>query len=201
MRHAVTESAAVQVYGLSLETNNPHLVVDLATNLPPRDAKKGAKLYDIATPLLHAEVCAAATNSGVAILRAAFKPTLAICGLPRLANFQAPEAGRSGDLLALGAAPDDEEAAASGTRPECAASVVMVVGGKLMGATFTTADPEVMESDGSDAERAALGLGIPAKLQAPGHAPPLEVAVSDRCAPPRLLCDGLRRLSCSSVDP
>lgn len=174
--------AGVQVYGLSLEANHTHLVVDLSNNLPPRDAKKGAKLYDVATPLLHAEVCATATNSGVAILRAAFKPTLALCGLPRLAVFEDAAAGRSGDLLALGAAADDdEEAAAAGSRPECAASVVMVVGGKLIGATFTTPDPQLMDGEGSDGERAALGRSIPAKLQAPGHAPPLEVAVSHRC--------------------
>lgn len=179
----------MQVYGLSLETNSTHRIVDMVTNLPPRDTKKGPKLYDIATPLLHAEVCATATNSGVAILRAAFKPTLAVCGLPHIASFEPADAGHSDDLLALGAAGDDgEDAAADGTRKDCAASVVMVVGGKLMGATFTTPDPELMEGGASDAERAALGRGIPAKLQAPGHVPPLDVAVSHRFALCRPCC-------------
>lgn len=160
----------------------------MVTNLPPRDTKKGPKLYDIATPLLHAEVCAAATNSGIAILRAAFKPTLAVCGLPHLAAFESDGGGQSDDLLALDGGGGGDDAAPDGVRKECAVSVVMVVGGKLIGSTFTSPDPELMEGGTSDAERAALGRGIPAKLQAPGHAPPLEVAVSQRCAPCRHTC-------------
>lgn len=55
----------LQIYGVALDSNTTHPIIDMASNLPARDAKKGAKLYAIASPLLHPEVCAAATNAGV----------------------------------------------------------------------------------------------------------------------------------------
>lgn len=66
------DRACMQIYGVALDTNTTHPVIDMASNLPARDAKKGAKLYAIASPLLHPEVCAAATNAGGPLLLSCF---------------------------------------------------------------------------------------------------------------------------------
>lgn len=60
------------------------------------------------------------------------------------------------------------------------ASVVIVAGSKLIGSTYTTSDAELTDMATSDeAKPATTGRGLPARLQAPGLSPPLDVHVSE----------------------
>jgi hypothetical protein len=62
------------------------------------------------------------------------------------------------------------------------ASVVMVADNKLIGSSFTSPGAEVTDIDAGDEEKPlAHGKGLlPARLQAPGLSPPLDVLVSER---------------------
>jgi hypothetical protein len=128
-------------------------------------------------------VCAAGTNAGIAILRAELQPTLALCGLPRLATFASGELGGGEDLLGMaGGGGDDEEAPEREAR---SASVLMVGGTKLIGSTFTIPGAQLAHVPTDDAKAkerpTTTGKGLPTRLQASGLAPPLDVHVSERC--------------------
>lgn len=47
-------------------------------------------------------------SAGIAILRAEIKPTLAVCGLTKLASFASVVVGEGGDLLGVGEGGDSE---------------------------------------------------------------------------------------------
>lgn len=133
-------TAGPQVYGLSIGSQEAQLVADLTPALPPRDAKKGAKLYGVAGAALHPHVAAAASNAGVALLHSESLATLAVAGLPRVAAFRGAAAGAD-DLMRVDSLVESR-----------CASVVYVLGNRLLGALF-----EASEGGEEQAPAAATG--------------------------------------------
>ena len=65
------------------------------------------------------------------------------------------------------------------------ASVVMVAGSKLIGSSFSTPSADFSDVGAGDepqAKSVGTARGLPARLQAPGLSPPLDVHVSERFA-------------------
>lgn len=135
------------VHGVSIADNTTHLVSDLFQNIPPRDTKKGAKLYGVASATLHPHVAAAATNAGVALLHSTASSSRAVVGLGRVAAFAPAGSGRE-DLMQM-----------DSSRDMCSASVVLVVGSKLIGATFEAVEGGGGE-DGAGSGTVAMPLGV-----------------------------------------
>lgn len=173
-----------QVHGLALADNATHLVSNLFQNLPPRDNKKGAKLYGIAACALQPGVAAAATNAGVALLVTQTTASRAVAGLPRVATLTptarrtsskpAPPAdGAAADAAAhtpahrqesgdYGEGADDLLRMDSSADPRCA-SVLMVVGSKLVAATFGVSEGDNGSGGGVAVATGTVALPLPVR--------------------------------------
>jgi hypothetical protein len=141
-------TAGPMVHGVSLADNTTHLVSDLFHNIPPRDKKKGAKLYGVAASSLHPHVAAAATNAGVAVLHSSATSSRAVVGLGRVAAF-APAGVNRVDLMQVSNAQD-----------MCSASVVLVTGSKLVGATFEAVEEGEVGEDVAGSGTVAMPLAV-----------------------------------------
>jgi hypothetical protein len=147
-----------QVYGLDLLSYEVRLMANLTGALPPRDAKKGAKLYGMATAMLHPHIAAAASNAGVALLHSPATSSYGVAGLPVVTAFQLP----SSKLLRL----DTQLSTRS-------VSVLYVVRNKVVGALFVAADDEesAVEPQRGNAEAAGAAgpdlttVAMPLRIQ------------------------------------
>jgi hypothetical protein len=134
-----------QVYGLDLATYEVQLIANLTGQLPPRDTKKGAKLYGIAAAALHPHVAAVASNAGAGLLHSPSTSSYGVAGLPMVAAFQP----HSRELLRLDSQLNTRSA-----------SVVYVIRNKVLGALFVAStDEEDTAEPGALQEREATAAG------------------------------------------